>query len=63
MSLRHYEWLVMPFGLKNALSVSQRKIYMFFNKYKDFVCVYIGDILVYSKTRKEHISHFKFVLS
>ena len=34
-----------------------------FNQYKNFVCVYIDDILVFSRNKEEHISHLKIVLS
>ena len=34
-----------------------------FNKYKNFVCIYIDDTLVYSKTREAHVSYLKLVLS
>ena len=61
--LGHYEWLVMPFGLKNAQSIFQRKMDTIFNQYKNFVCVYIDDILALSKNKEEHISHLKLVLS
>ena len=61
--LGHFEWLVMPFGLKNAPSIFQRKMDNVFNKYKKFVCVYIDDILVFSKTIEEHVSHLKLILS
>ena len=62
--LGHFEWLVMPFGLKNKQSIFQIKMDNIFIKFNKFVCVYIDDILVHSKTKKkEHISHFKLVLS
>ena len=32
------------------------------NKYKNIVCVYIDNILVYNKTREEHVSYLKLVL-
>ena len=53
----------MPFGLKNALNIFQWKTDNIFNKYKIFVWVYINDILVFSKTKEEHVSHLKLVLS
>lgn len=34
-----------------------------FLKYIDFVAVYIDDILVFGKTKVEHISHLKLVLA
>ena len=61
--LGNYEWLVMPFGLKNAPSIFQRKMDEIFSKYRKFVCIYIDDILVHSKSREEHVGHLKLVLS
>ena len=45
-----YEWIVMPFGLKTAPSIFQRKMDNIFKNYYSFVLVYIDDILVFSKT-------------
>ena len=53
----------MSFWLKNTPSIFQWKIDNIFNKYKNFVYVYIDDILVYSKTRDAHVSHLKLVLN
>ena len=61
--LGHFEWLVMPFGLKNTSRIFRRKVDNIFDKYKNFVCVYIDDILIFSKTKEEHVSHLKLVLS
>jgi len=52
----------MPFGLKNAPSIFQRKMDNCFIKYSKFTCVYIDDILVFSKNKQEHIGHLKLVL-
>ncbi|GKB87504.1 ORFIII-like polyprotein [Tanacetum coccineum] len=41
-----YEWLVMPFGLKNAPTVFQRKMDNCFKGTKSFIAVYIDDILI-----------------
>ena len=57
----HYEWLVMPFGLKNAPFIFQRKMDSILNKYK-FVLVYIDDILVFSLDKNSHIDHLHTVL-
>lgn len=46
----HFEWLVMPFGLKTASPIFQRKI---FRDYKNFVLVYVEDILVFSNNMRE----------
>ena len=53
----------MPFELKNTSNILQQKMDSIFNKYKQIVCVYIDDILVYSKTIEEHVSHLKLILS
>lgn len=56
----HYEWLVivvMPFGLKNAPAVFQKKMNNIFGTYSDFICVYIADILLFSNDIKQHVQH------
>ncbi|KAD3068983.1 hypothetical protein E3N88_36863 [Mikania micrantha] len=58
-----YEWLVMPFGLKNAPAVFQRKMDECFGAYEDFIAVYIDDILVFSENEKDHVKHLKKMLS
>lgn len=47
----------MSFGLKNAPHVFQRKI----KHLSNFTCVYVDDILVFSKTKYEHLSHLHTV--
>jgi hypothetical protein len=61
--LGHYEYLVMPFGLTNAPASYQSLINNIFRKYlDDFVVAYLDDILIYSKTKEEHIKHVTAVL-
>ncbi|KAL6144955.1 hypothetical protein ACLB2K_055644 [Fragaria x ananassa] len=57
----HYEWLVMPFSLKQAPSIFQRKMDNIFKPYSDFCLVYIDDILVFSITMNEHLKHLEQV--
>ena len=52
----------MPFGLKNAPSIFQRKMDNIFRDNDSFVAVYIDDILVFSKSKKQHIGHLRIVL-
>ena len=61
--LGYYEYLVMLFKLINALTLYQSLINNIFRKYlDDFVIVYLNDILIYSKTKKEHIKHVTAIL-
>jgi hypothetical protein len=58
-----YEYTVMSFGLTNAPAYFMYLINKVFMEYLDkFVVVFIDDILVYSKTKEEHVQHLKMVL-
>ncbi len=52
----HYEWLVMPFGLKNAPATFQRIIQTALSDllYKGAIN-YLDDFIIYSETFEEHI--------
>ncbi|GJS20519.1 putative reverse transcriptase domain-containing protein [Tanacetum coccineum] len=51
----HFEFTVMPFGLTNALAVFMDLMNRVCRPYLDkFVIVFRDDILIYSKTQKEH---------
>ncbi|GJW33263.1 putative reverse transcriptase domain-containing protein [Tanacetum coccineum] len=59
----HYEFQVMPFGLTNASAVFMDLINRVCKPYLDkFVIVFIDDILIYSKNKKEHEEHLKAIL-
>lgn len=60
----HYEWLVMPFGYKNAPSIFQRIIFTILQKHKltEFCSNYLDDILIYSLNFSEHMKHIELVL-
>ena len=55
----HYEWNVMPFGLKNAPSEFQNMMNEIFNDYTKFSIVYIDDVLIFSNSIEEHFKHLK----
>ena len=59
----HFEFKVMPFGLTNAPATFQSMMNNLFQEYIDkFVSIYIDDILVFSKSKEEHLEHLKIVL-
>ena len=58
-----YEFLVMSFGLTNALAAFMDLMNQVFRPYLDrFVIVFIDDILVYSRSELEHERHLGLVL-
>jgi hypothetical protein len=58
-----YEYLVMSFGLTNALAHFMYLLNSIFMPELDkFVVVFINKILVYSKSTKEHEEHLRVVL-
>ena len=58
----HYEFLVMPFGLTNAPASFMMLIDTVLRPYLGkFIVVFLDDILLYSKTCKEHKEHLRSV--
>ncbi|GJX24185.1 putative reverse transcriptase domain-containing protein [Tanacetum coccineum] len=59
----HYEYQVMPFGLTNAPAVFMDLMNRVCKPYLDkFVIIFIDDILIYLKNKKEHEEHLKEIL-
>ena len=57
-----YEFIRMPFGLKNAPAVFQRFIDMVFHDLKPFTHVYIDDVIIFSNTVADHVKHLDIVI-
>jgi len=57
-----YEFLVMSFGLTNALATFRTLMNDIFQEWlDDFVVVYIDDILIYNDSLEEHAEHLQKV--
>ena len=62
-SFGSYEYTVMSFGLVNAPPTFSRMMNFIFNPYtNEFVLVYLDDILVFSKNKKDHAKYLCLVL-
>ncbi|MBW0551022.1 hypothetical protein O181_090737, partial [Austropuccinia psidii MF-1] len=58
-----YEYLVMPFGFKNAPASFQNPVNDIFADFLDiFIVVYLDDIMVFSSSEEEHVKNVASVL-
>lgn len=60
----HYQWRVLPFGLKISSAVFQRVLSSIIRKYKlqDFCVNFIDDILCFSPTFEQHVKHIDLLM-
>ena len=60
----HYEWLVLPFGMKNSPATFQRIIPLIVQDLlPKGVDAYLDDIIIYTRTEEEHLQLLEEVLS
>ena len=58
----HYEYVRMPFGLKNAPATFQRVMDRVLGELQNKVClVYMDDIIIFSTSLEEHIANLRLV--
>jgi hypothetical protein len=58
-----HEWRVMPFGLTNAPAVFQTVMNRLLRAaLSKFLCIYLDDLLIFSRTPTEHLQHLQWVL-
>lgn len=60
----HFEFLVMPMGLRNSPATFQALMNSIFGDcIDDFIVIYLDDILIFSDTREDHLKHLRIVLT
>ena len=63
MRYSHFEYKIVPLGLMNAPTIFQHMANDIFRDFLDIqLLIYLDDILIYSKTQKEHDIHVHQVL-
>jgi hypothetical protein len=59
-----FEWLVMPFVLKNAPTNFMRLMDDILRPFTNsFVVVYLDEILIFNRTCEEHMQHIQHILN
>ena len=56
-----FQFKVMPFGLRNAPATFQRTMDSIFTQCRDFVSIYLDDLIIHSANLPEHVLHLKQV--
>ena len=56
----HYQYIKLPFGLKNAPAQFSRMMKIILGDFR-FVEIYLDDIIIYSSSYESHLEHIKLV--
>ena len=59
----HWQWNVMPFGLKNAPPTFQRAMTKVLRGSEDFAVVYMDDVMIFSHSVQDHLRHLDQVFA
>ena len=59
-----YEWTVMPQGLTNAPATFMQMMHRLFGtEFEEYLHTFVDDLLIFSKSREEHIQHLETVFA
>ncbi|XP_026398887.1 uncharacterized protein LOC113294727 [Papaver somniferum] len=59
----HFEFCVMPFGFTNTPAAFMDLMHRVFRPFLDkFIMVFIDGVLIYSKTKEEHVEHLRITM-
>lgn len=61
VSSGHYEFAVLPMGPTNGPPCFQKTMSNLLNPCRTFTCVYLDDIIIYSRTFEQHLHHLQLV--
>ena len=56
-----YQFEAVPFGLAQAPAYFQQLISMVLQGCSDFTMAYLGDIIIFSKNKAEHLKHIEVI--
>ena len=58
-----FEFLAMPFGLRNAPATFQRLMDILLGDTPEFACAYMDDVIIFSNSWDDHLQHINIVMS
>ena len=58
-----FHWIRLPFGLQGAPYTLSTAMNYLLSEHKDYAAAYYDDILLYSRSESEHITHIENILN